>query len=57
MDTFRGYRPQRVKEAYEDRATGLSRAVFTGEQKHSVIDAECFFGPNVAELCEKRVPV
>ena len=39
MDTFWGYRSQRVKEAYEDRATGLSRAVLTGEQKHSVIDA------------------
>ena len=42
------------KEAYKDPATGLSRAVLTGERKQSVIDAECFFGPNVAEFMREK---
>ena len=32
---------------------GLTRTALTGERKQSVVDAECLFGPNVAEFMRK----
>ena len=42
------------KEAYEDPSTGLTRSALIGERKQSVVDAERFFGPNVAEFMREK---
>ena len=45
---------QYFQEAYSDSSTGLTLAALTGTRKQSVVDAERFFGGNVASFMHEK---